>query len=46
MICAMFNMYNRIMDGYGVKNTAEYRLSRGAVLKESGYGVVTAALET
>ena len=37
MICAMFNMMNRIMDGYGVKNTAEFRLSRGRILAETGY---------
>ena len=40
MICALFNMYNRIMDGYGVKNTAEFRQSRGAMLAETGYGFV------
>ncbi len=37
MICAMFNMMNRIMDGYGVTNTAEFRLERGRMLVESGY---------
>ena len=37
MICAMFNMMNRIMDGYGVKNTAEWRLTRGRMLAETGY---------
>ena len=37
MICSMFNMMNRIMDGYGVKNTAEFRLSRGRMLVETGY---------
>jgi uncharacterized peroxidase-related enzyme len=37
MICAMFNMMNRIMDGYGVSNTAELRLSRGRALAETGY---------
>ena len=37
MICAMFNMYNRIMDGYGVKNTADFRQTRGALLADSGY---------
>ena len=40
MICALFNMYNRILDGYGVKNTAEFRQSRGAMLAETGYGFV------
>jgi uncharacterized peroxidase-related enzyme len=38
MICALFNMMNRIMDGYGVKNTAEFRQSRGAMLAVEGYG--------
>ena len=37
MICAMFNMYNRIMDGYGIRNTAEFRHERGALLAEQGY---------
>ena len=37
MICAMFNMYNRIMDGYGVKNTADFRQTRGAMLADAGY---------
>ena len=37
MICAMFNMMNRIMDGYGVKNTADFRLERGRLLVETGY---------
>jgi len=37
MICAMFNMMNRIMDGYGVTNTAEFRLERGRMLVETGY---------
>ncbi len=37
MICALFNMMNRIMDGYGVKNTAEFRLERGKMLVETGY---------
>ena len=37
MICAMFNMMNRIMDGYGITNTAEFRLAAGRNLAESGY---------
>ena len=37
MICAMFNMMNRIMDGYGVKNTAEGRQISGRMLAEVGY---------
>ena len=37
MICAMFNMMNRIMDGYGVRNTAAFRVERGRKLAETGY---------
>lgn len=37
MICALFNMMNRIMEGYGITNTAEYRASRGRMLAEQGY---------
>ena len=37
MICALFNMYNRIMDGYGVTNTADFRQTRGAMLADVGY---------
>lgn len=46
MICAMFNMMNRIIDGYGVKNTAEGRLMRGRMLADIGYRVVTDALKS
>lgn len=45
MICGLFNFYNRLMDGYGVRNTPEFRNSRGRVLAEEGYDVVTKALE-
>lgn len=45
MICGLFNFYNRLMDGYGVRNTAEFRQSRGAALADRGYGVVTDALK-
>ena len=44
MICGLFNMMNRIMDGYGVKNTAEGRQMRGKLLVDIGYKVVTDAL--
>ena len=37
MICALFNMMNRIIDGYGVTNTTEGRLLSGRMLAESGY---------
>ncbi len=45
MICGLFNFYNRLMDGYGVKNTAEFRLDRGKALATTGYRVVTDALK-
>ena len=45
MICGLFNLMNRMMDGYGVKNTAEGRLTRGRMLVDSGYRVVTDALK-
>ena len=37
MITAPFNMYNRIMDGYGVRNTSDFRQERGAMLADVGY---------
>ena len=44
MICGLFNFYNRLMDGYGVKNTASFRSTRGKALATEGYGVVTRGL--
>lgn len=44
MICALFNLYNRVMDGYGVKNTAKFRSSRGRGLAEHGYALVMDAM--
>lgn len=46
MICGLFNLYNRLMDGYGVKNTAEFRDSRGRALAEKGYAFVMDAMRT
>ena len=44
MICGLFNLMNRMMDGYGVENTADFRKSRGKFLAENGYrGVVGAS---
>ena len=40
MICALFNFYNRLMDGYGVRNTADFRLTAGRGLADAGYGIV------
>ena len=37
MIAAMFNMMSRILIGYGVENTAEFRRERGRILAEAGY---------
>ena len=37
MICGLFNLMNRMMDGYGVENTADFRKSRGKFLAENGY---------
>jgi hypothetical protein len=34
------------MDGYGVRNTAEFRQSRGAALADRGYTIVTDTLES
>ena len=45
MICGLFNFYNRLMDGYGVRNTAEFRSTRGAALADTGYAIVTDGLE-
>jgi len=45
MICGLFNFYNRLMDGYGIENTDEFRLDRGRQLADKGYRVVTEALQ-
>jgi len=37
MICGLFNFYNRMLDGYGAKNTADYRLAAGRELAQTGY---------
>ncbi len=44
MIAGLFNFYNRLMDSYGVRNTAAFRLDRGEALAHTGYGVVTQGL--
>ena len=44
MICGLFNLMNRLMDGYGVKNTPDGRIERGRMLADTGYRVVTDAL--
>ncbi len=44
MICGLFNLMNRLMDGYGVKNTAEVRITNGRMLADAGYQVVMDAL--
>lgn len=45
MICGLFNLMNRLMDGYGVKNTAEGRLMRGRRLVDTGYRAASDALK-
>jgi uncharacterized peroxidase-related enzyme len=45
MICGLFNLMNRIIDGYGVKNTAEGRLAGGRRLADIGYPVVSDAVK-
>jgi uncharacterized peroxidase-related enzyme len=37
MICGMFNMYNRLLEGYGIRNTAEFRSHAGQELARIGY---------
>jgi uncharacterized peroxidase-related enzyme len=41
-ICGLFNYYNRLIEGYGVKSTPEYRKRVGERLAEQGY---TSALQ-
>lgn len=41
MICALFNFYNRMMDGYGVKSTPGFLEMIGTKLFDVGYGPVT-----
>jgi uncharacterized peroxidase-related enzyme len=36
-ICGLFNYYNRLIEGYGVKSTPEYRKLVGERLAEQGY---------
>ncbi len=42
-ICALFNFYNRIIEGNGVKNTAEFRHRAGTGLAQNGYRPVSPA---
>jgi uncharacterized peroxidase-related enzyme len=37
MICGMFNLYNRLLQGYGVENTAQFHQQSGRRLAEKGY---------
>lgn len=37
MICALFNFFNRLINGYGVVNTPSYRANHGLELAQSGY---------
>jgi len=40
-ICALFNFYNRLMDGYGVVNIPEFWNGIGQQLAQKGYDVST-----
>lgn len=37
MVCALFNFYNRLIEGYGVHNVPDYRANHGRELAEHGY---------
>ncbi|MEM9168072.1 MAG: peroxidase-related enzyme [Pseudomonadota bacterium] len=37
MVCALFNFFNRMIEGYGVQNVADFWAARGATLAERGY---------
>lgn len=37
MACALFNFFNRMIDGYGIKNAPDYRAQRGEYLAAKGY---------
>ena len=41
MVCAIFNFFNRLIDGYGVKNVMDYRLNHGKELADHGYSLPT-----
>ena len=37
-ICALFNFYNRLIEGHGIKGYADLFTRNGARLAEEGYG--------
>ncbi len=39
-ICGLFNYYNRLIEGYGVKSAPAYRVAVGKRLAEQGYTTV------
>ena len=39
MVCALFNFFNRLIEGYGVKNVMNYRINHGKELAEHGYNL-------
>jgi uncharacterized peroxidase-related enzyme len=45
MICGMFNLYNRLLEGYGIKSSEESHEQAGQALAESGYMHVKEAAE-
>jgi uncharacterized peroxidase-related enzyme len=40
-ICGMFNFYNRLLEGYGIKNTKEHYEKSGRALAKTGYMHIT-----
>ncbi|MEM9385598.1 MAG: peroxidase-related enzyme [Pseudomonadota bacterium] len=41
MICALFNFFNRLIEGYGVENVLDYRVQHGRTLHANGYRLPT-----
>lgn len=39
-ICALFNYYNRILEGHGIHGTPDYHAEAGARLAKGGYAVL------
>ena len=40
-ICGMFNFFNRLLEGYGIKNTKEHYEKAGRALAKTGYMHIT-----
>ncbi len=39
-ICALFNYYNRILEGHGIQGTPDYHVEAGARLAKGGYAAL------